>query len=339
MVLSVSAQNLQTGEKLSYSVVYGEEEYNFTIKMQQFSPEIIFDYALVSNNPAFGTVKIKKKAQQSAIKMRNTFSPEETILNLQEEISVFPSQVMVDALASGKEIKIDAGNGAKIFKAGKTKSIDIKVFTFENGGVKAAKKTVNATDLQSNDGKEHIWISKDLGQAVILEMDLGWRIRIDSWLLPMPLTDKPQELVGKLMSAPETQTLALRLDKSSYITIEDLSDPGKPYLDKEYFCPMEGIRLKTHNDSITAILFYSEGFEHEGYKWRAYDGKFASGINLNMRYFEIDKTIGKPDTPRWATDVMIQYPQQKMIVYYNMPNDEKDKKAIENAKIDFLEFQ
>ena len=36
---------------------------------------------------------------------------------------------------------------------------------------------------------------------------------------------------------------------------------------------------------------------------------------------------------------MILYPQQKMIVYYNMPNDENDTKAIENAKIGFLEFQ
>jgi len=339
IAFSLSAQSLKVGEKLSYSVSYNEEKYGFSAKVQQLSPEIIFDYALTSENFATGTIKIRQKAQQSATKMRNRFSEEDKALTLQDEISVFPSQVMIDALGNGTQIKLDVGNGVKIFQKGKTKNLDIQFFTTENGALKQQLKTISAVELQSKEGKEHIWISKDLGQATIVEMELGWHIKLDAWISSLPLTDKPQDFLGKLISAPEIKSLNVRLANASYITMEDLSDPGKPYIDKEYFCPMEGIRLKTHNDSITTILFYTEGYEHESYKWRGYDGKFASGINLQMSYSEIDKTIGKPETPRWATDVMILYPQQKMIVYYNMPNDENDTKAIENAKIGFLEFQ
>ena len=43
------AQSLQVGEKLSFAVHSGEENYDFTVKMQQFSPEITFDYVLTTS--------------------------------------------------------------------------------------------------------------------------------------------------------------------------------------------------------------------------------------------------------------------------------------------------
>lgn len=332
-----TAQTLQTGEKLSYTVHYGEEDYAFSLKVQQLSPEIAFDYALTSSSFMAGRVKMKKKALQSATKMHNTFSEEDKDLVLENELAVFPSQSMVDALNSGKEIKIDAGNGAKSFKVGESKSMEIKTISMQNGSFIEKNISINATALQS--GKQSIWISKDLGQPLIVAMDLGWTITLNTWFSSLPLTDKPQDLLGKNLSDKALQALTLRLQNAAYITVEDLSDPGKPYVDKEYFCPMEGIRIQTHNDTLTNILFYTENYEHENFKWRGYDGKFACGINLDMNYQTIDKTIGKPTEPRWATDVLIQYPQQRLTVYYNMPDNEKDTKAIANAKIGFIEYE
>lgn len=330
-----TAQTLQTGEKLSYKVHYGDEDYAFSLKVQQLSPEIAFDYALTSSSFMAGRVKMKKKALQSATKMHNTFSEDDKDLVLENEIAVFPSQSMMEALNSGKEIKIDAGNGAKVFKVGESKKLEIKTIAMQNGMLIEKNISINATALQS--GSQSIWISKDLGQPLIVAMDLGWTIQLNTWVSALPLTDKPQDLLGKALSDKALQALTLRLQNAAYITVEEgLS--GEP-ADKEYFCPMEGIRIQTHNDTLTSILFYTENYEHENFKWRAYEGKFACGINLDMTYQTIDKTIGKPTEPRWATDVLIQYPQQRLIVYYNMPDNEKDTKAIANAKINFIEYE
>lgn len=337
--LTLPAQFIKTGEKLIYTVNANGEAYTFATKIQQLSPDIVFDFALTASSPVCGTVKITKDAQQNALKMYNQFSEEETQIVLTEEISVFPSKVMTQALTNGKPLKMDAGNGFMNYKKGATKEIEVIHVYFEDNVVKKENTRITATELVSEDGKNHIWISTDWGQAVIVEMDLGWKIRIESFVSEMPLDGKPQNLLGKALSSPELAPLYYRISNSAAITVEDLSDPGKPYVEKEYYSPMEGIRIQAHNDTITALLFYTEGFEHEGFVWRGYNGKFDCGIQLSMSYQEIDKTIGQPTTPRWPTDVLIQYPQQKLTVYYNMPDNDNNKKAIAAAKIQFIEFQ
>lgn len=337
--ISALAQSLKTGEKLIYKVNFQGDEYAFAAKIQQLTPEIAFGFAITSQYPVCGTVKIKSEAQQNAIKMYNQFSRDEPNILLKDAVSVFPSKVMTNALTSGKPLKMDAGNGFMNYQKGETKEMEVRYHSYRDNSVKEENTKIKATELVSEDGKNHIWITTDWGQAVIVEMDLGWTIRIESFVSEMPLDAKPQNLLGKSLSSPELAPLYYRVSNCSAIAVEDLSDPGKPYVEKEYFSPMEGIRIKTHNDTLTALLFYTEGYEHEGFTWRGYNGKFDCGINLNMSYQEVDKTIGKPSTPRWPTDVLIQYPQQKLTVYYNMPDNDKNKKAIANAKINFIEFQ
>lgn len=339
LAICAISQPLKTGEKLTYKVNYGEEAYTFTAKVQQLSPEIIFDFAMGSSSPICGTVKINNQAQENAVKMYNNFSPDETQVNLKDAISVFPSKVMTKALSADNPLKMDIGNGFMNYRKGKSKEMEVIHYFFKDGTVKEENTKIKASELVSEDGKNHVWITSDWGQPVIVEMDLGWTIQIESYISEMPLDSKPQNLLGKSLSSPELSPLLYRLLHSSAVNTEDLSDPGKPYVEKEYFCPMEGIRVQTHNDTLTDLLFYTEGYEHEGFRWRGYNGKFDCGINLKMTYQEVDKTIGKPTTPRWPTDVLIQYPQQRLTVYYNMPENQKDKKAISNAKINFIEFE
>lgn len=335
----VFSQSIQVGEKLVYQVNFGEDNYHFAAKIQQLSPEIVFDYKLTSDRGLWGTATISKQAQASATNMYNHFSPDEHQLKLNNEVSVFPSKVMVDALTNKKAINMNTGDGEKSFHLGKSKTMELSHFILKEGKVTEEKLKITAVELVSNDEKEHVWISIDLGTPLVVEMDLGWKISIQSWESAMPLTDKPQDMLGKALSASDMQALQHRLAFSSHIEKEDLSEENKPSLYEEYFCPMEGIRVKTHNDTVTTLLFYTEGFEHEDFKWRGYEGKFACGLLLNMTYQDVDAKIGKPIKPRWPTDVLIQYPQQKLTVYYNMPDNEKDKKAIANAKIDFIEFE
>lgn len=335
----VFSQSIQVGEKLVYQVHFGENDYHFAAKIQQLSPEIVFDYKLTSDRGLWGTATISKKAQESATNMYNNFSPDEHLLKLNNEVSVFPSKLMVDALTNKKEIRMNTGESEKSFHLGANKTIELSHFIFKEGKVAEEKLKIRAVALVSNDEKEHVWISTDLGTPLVVEMDLGWKISIQSWESAMPLTDKPQDMLGKALSASDMQALQHRLAFSSHIEKEDLSEENKPSLYEEYFCPMEGIRVKTHNDTVTNVLFYTEGFEHEDFRWRGYEGKFACGLLLNMTYQEVDAKIGKPTQPRWPTDVLIQYPQQKLIIYYKMPDNDKNKKAIANAKIDFIEFE
>lgn len=338
LCLSGFAQTLQSGDKLTYNVKFEGESYNFSAKVKQFAPEMIFDFTMTGSPGICGTVKMDKKATESAVKMYNNFSPDETQIILKDAISVFPSKGMTDALYTEKSIRMDAGNGMMTYSPGESKKMNVIYYASQAGKVISSDKIIEAKSFVSENGKNFIWITRDFGQPVIVEMDLGWTIQIATYSENLPLSESPQDLLGKSVLSEELKPLWLRIKDQSLIQTEDLSDPDKPYVDKEYFCPMEGIRMETHNDTLTQLLFYTEGYEHEGLLWRGYEGKFSSGFHLGMTYAEVDNKIGKPSTPRWPTDVLIQYPQQKLTVYYDMPANEKDKKAIAKAKINFIEF-
>lgn len=335
-VFSLQAQSLEVGHKLSFEVDFQGDKYECSVKPTAMGEHLEFDFMLTAGYGIFSRVDLTPKAQKSAKVLVNEFMPENPFLTFKDATTVFPSEPMTDALNNNKKIELDAGRGFKSFAMGATKSLEI---TLQNGN-NSSSKQISATELVSADGKEHIWISRDLGKPIIVEMDLGWTIRLKTWTTAyLPMTDQPASLLGLHVGDPKAKVLMQRLAASSSVSVEDLSDAKGPYVIKEYFCPMEGIRVETFNDTLKKILFYTEGFDHEGFKWRGYAGIFGFGLKLGMTYEQVDAALGKPTDPRWPTDVLIQYPQQRLTVYYDMPENDNDTPAIRNAKINFIEFE
>lgn len=311
--IALFAENplFKPGQKLIYKVDGSFGTYEFSVKPAETKPDLVFDWYMTHESDMYGSVVIKKDALAKATKQKNTFTASADAYRqdvLSDMTTVVISREVFKSLKAGKPTTMNTGSGDKTFRMKETQS-----FTFEMDGAEKKEKVIY---IESEDGSEKFWVM-DNELPLILKMQLNFIIELQEVVTIEPITDLGG-LVGQLITSPPAQSLLNRTKSSCWMEIEDLSTDTEPSLYREYFCPTEGIRVKTHNHVINQVLVYRQGAEHEDRYWKQGEAiKLPGGITPQMTRGEIEKILGKPVEGNNLPD-LCSYPDHNLFVYYEM---------------------
>jgi hypothetical protein len=160
---------LDIGSKLTYKVNFRGMKYDFIIDLKQLEPRIIYDWRMTIADDKKGTVTMQPEAIATATKQYNYFDKDN--INLTDATCVWVSKSVFASLKEGKPTVMNSGNQEKTF---------LKKALPAGTEPAAGNKKIDCIYAESEDGTEKYWIMNNPEFPLILKMDLGWQIAIDT---------------------------------------------------------------------------------------------------------------------------------------------------------------
>ncbi|MCB0508150.1 MAG: hypothetical protein R2739_10835 [Chitinophagales bacterium] len=163
------ATELKKGSELHYTVNTGSTSYAFIVKLESinFPQGITFEYSLMSSSPKNAKVTMTDEALQAAETMYNFFSGED--IELEDRVSVFLSQAMFEN-ENPVRIKLDI-NDPEFTNFYRSNDVDVLKTNIGN---------ISTRSLVNDDLNYKIEYADNAACPLIINMDLGWTVKLDS---------------------------------------------------------------------------------------------------------------------------------------------------------------
>lgn len=330
----------KTNDKLIYDVNAGGSEYNFTVKIKSLNPGFNFVWQMTNESGDYGAVKINATAMATSKKMYNYFrGGDET---LKDATSVILSKAAYLEIITKKKVTLWDGDKKITFE-----HPDETDFTFTIDG---EEKTVKGIYIAAENGNDMV-VLKNPAYPLILRMNLGWTIKLNTIIPATKTTTDLSSYIDKRIT--DDFSIWNKLDRSAVITTEDLTgvgiNPG-PSVYKEYFSHIEGLWVKTHNDTVTDIIYYPTAITHSYHTY--YGGDISipqlSAYNFNRATAKAYVKTKFINRSSYDTDIYQATYNNTMELYYHVPKktsngiefgttDEKTPKT--KQQLAFITFQ
>jgi len=301
----------KTNDKLIYDVNAGGSEYNFAVKIKSLNPGFNFVWQMPNESGDYGSVKINAAAMATSKKMYNYFrGGDET---LKDATSVILSKAAYQDIITKKKVILWDGDKKILFE-----NPDETDFTFMING---EEKTVKAIYIAATNGNDMV-VLKNPAYPLILRMNLGWTIKLNTIVSATKTTTDLSSYIDKKIT--DASIIWNKLDRSSVITTEDLTGVGinsGPSVYKEYFSHIEGLWVKTHNDTVTDIIYYPTAITHSYHTY--YGGDISipqlSSYNFNRATAKAFVKTKFVETSSYDTDIYKATDNNTMELYYHVP--------------------
>ncbi len=337
VTLTTSAAELKVtkGMTLNYRVHDGEKNYRFVVNIDELVPRVSFTW-IMTTSPKCPTGKliISLEAWRTAAAQFNYFDNGDT--TLKDQTAVFVSQYVYSALKGEGKCKMTPDQAEEEFMnigAEKYK------FTLKTGELGVADFEADAMHCESNGEKKHkMWISDSRSTPIILKMDLGWTIELESIddnyssQLPLSYVLKSEDLIalpGKLRHDPFVNYI-LAKSQNDYTMTPTCSrapsaknhDVFEDYLTLDYSFNMNGFRMLFTNDVLIAVYFYNKT-KQKDQEWAKYKGVVPYGLNLDMTRADVEKILGESNSKKQPD--IANYDDKHLQIYYSSDDPKKGK--------------
>lgn len=309
--LSNAQLSLNTNDKFIYDVEAGGSTYNFTFKIKSLLPSFSFVWQMNNEDAGYGKVSTTAAALATSKKMYNYFSSGDVTLT--NATSVILSKAAYADIIQKKKVILFDGDKKFIFE-----NPDETDFSYTINGEEKTTKAIYLSDADQHD----IIILKNAAYPIILKMNLGWTIKLNTVL---PATKTVTDLSSFIdQKITDVAFLWNKLDRSSQVTTEDLTGVGDytgPSIYKEYFSHIEGLWVKTHNDTVTDITYYPLPLLH------SYHTYYGGDISIpQLSSFTFNRAQAKTfikakflEKSSYDTDIYQASGNTSMELYYNTP--------------------
>lgn len=295
--IQASAQKfkLQTGATYNYHVNAGGMEYEFSAKFSQFKPAAKFSWQMTNDFNNYGSVTIPATALATSKKMYNYFKQGNIILK--DETSILLSKAAYKLMAANKPVTLKDGDRSITFT-----DYGVDGYGIDLNGQYAYHDAIYASDEKR---ENFITVMQDSATPLILSMKIGFEITLTNVYSSLPKTVDVSAFIGKTITSLEAAPFFNRVAASAYVTAEDdsmydITETGEIDRSKiiggnthyrEYSSSLEGIRLNTVNDTITAIVIYPRSFYHDSRQYNAANFTVPQVTNINLSRSAINKSI------------------------------------------------
>ncbi|MGG9970671.1 hypothetical protein ACQ33O_02660 [Ferruginibacter sp. SUN002] len=252
-----SSLDLTINDKLIYLVNVGGDEYDFTLKIKSLAPAFTFAWQMTNEDFNYGRIEVTPTAMDTSKKMHNYFINGSKTLT--DATSVTLSKAAYKEIVQNKKVSLWDGDKEFVFE-----NSDETIFAIEING---DYKTVEAFYL-SDENRNDIVVLKNPNYPLILRMNIGWSINLSTIIPAGKTTTDLSTFISKEIAVPSF--LYEKLSKSSVVATKDLTEigvPEKPNTYTEYFSHIEGLNVKTHNDTVTDIIYYPTQITHNNHTY------------------------------------------------------------------------
>ncbi len=303
--------SLSTNDKLIYDVSAGGADYNFTIKIKSLTPGFNFAWQMTNEDASYGIIKVLPAAMATSKKMHNYFSNGNKTLT--DATSVILSKAAYKEIIEKKKVTLEDGMATIVFE-----NPDETSFSYRVNGV---EKNVPAIYLSAENGND-IVVLKNPTYPLILRMNLGWTIQLNNIVTANKKTTDLSEFIGRKIF--DGAFLWDKLDKSSVVKTEDLTGVGEgsgPSIYNEYFSHLEGLWVKTYNDTVTDIIYYPTAMLHSDHTYYGGDISIPQVTSFSFNRTQA-KTFVKTkflEKSSYDTDIYQASSGTTMELYYHVP--------------------
>ncbi len=308
--------DLKVNDKLIYDVSAGGADYTFTLKIKSLKPGFNFAWQMTNEDGNYGSIQVSPTAMATSKKMFNYFS--RGTKKLTDATSVMISKAAYKEIIKNKKVTLWDGEKKFLFE-----NPDETDFYFTING---EEKIVDAFYLSDANGND-IVILKDTANPLILKMNIGWTIKLNTIVPANKSKIDLSSFIDKKIT--EAKPLWDKLNKSSVTTIQDLTNVGVysgPDIHQEYFSHIEGLWVKAHNDTVTDIIYYPLAMTHSDHTY------YGGDISIpQLSSFKFNRTQKKTfiktkyiETSSYDTDIYEASNGNTMELYYNVPIKTKE---------------
>jgi hypothetical protein len=305
--------NPQVGDKFIYNVKSGMQEYNFTIVIKSLAPDFSFAWQMNNEEQLNGKITIPAADMAMSDKMYNYFSGGDQ--RLKGMTSVLLSKATLKKLLTVKKATVYDGK---------------KKLDFENAGVDGMSYLLNGNYVQSdavylsNKDNYRMTLLKNEKFPLIMSMEIGWSIQLSEYIPVLKKASDPADFIKQPLSSEAAKALWTKLNKTSFIVKQDLSNVGgdnKPAIYLTYYDYAEGLMVETLNDTVTKILYYPSELYHQDRKYYGAGFKIPELTNFSLNRLQQRKAVvGKfVETTNYDADVYEVKNKVSMEVYYHVP--------------------
>ncbi|MFZ4059584.1 MAG: hypothetical protein ACOYKE_15675 [Ferruginibacter sp.] len=306
---------LNTGNKLIYKVDQSGYVYHFALKPKSTKPNFTFSWQMDNEENNSGIVTVSSAALTSSLKMHNYFQRGKT--TLANATSVLLSKAAYQSILKNKKVSLADGSTKYTFE-----NADETDVTYYQGEQEQSVKAIYLSDAAGNS----ITVLKDEKYPLILRMNIGWSITLETVLPPVKEAVDFSAYIGKPISAPGI--VYNLLDRSSTKTTEEYGDStnGTREVFNEYFSAIEGLWLKVYNDTISDVIYYPQALTHSGRTYYGGDLKLTQLSKVNFIRTEAAKMVKIPFIESTGYDAeLYKNPNSTIMeIYYHAPKKIKD---------------
>lgn len=310
-IISYAQLSLNINDKFIYDVEAGGSNYNFTFKIKSLLPSFTFAWQMNNEDAGYGKVSITQAALATSKKMHNYFGSGDITLN--NATSVVLSKAAYTDIIQKKKVTLFDGDKKFVFE-----NPDETDFFYTINGEEKTTKAIYLSDANQND----IIVLKNEAYPIILKMNIGWTIKLNTVLPSTKTTTDLSLFIDKKITG--AAFLWNKLDRSSFVTTEDLTavgDNSGPSVYKEYFSHIEGLWVKTLNDTITDIIYYPLPLLHSYHTY--YGGDITipqlSSFNFNRAQAKVFVKTKFLQKSSYDTDIYQATGNTSMELYYHIP--------------------
>lgn len=255
--------NYQTNTLFKYVVSYGESEYYFKVKLKTFADSCSFIYSMTNADRTEGSIDISAWAMQQAVQQDNIFGGGHE--KLENKTTVWFSRNSFNELKNtGKTLVIPAYKDSVYLTLNSRETIKMNV-----DGVQKELPVLKASGT-SKTGEKSFVILDDPAFPLIISMNLGWEVKLES-------ISQLKELNLKL----KPELFSFKPGTRMYYTYE------------EFGCGRDAVfEFKERNDSLVV-------FNYQLYKYAClygYNDEFFEGtLEIPLQVWEHPTDFVIPD--------------------------------------------
>ncbi len=167
----------------TWKVEYAGSSYDFIISNPTGSTasDFEFDWSMTSSEGNNGHIKITKDAMATAALQNNRFGPSLKNAVFTDKTTVWVSQAVINDLINKRKAKMDTGEGEEEFTVVESTADNWDKNDFDSKvKIKGEEKYLNTLHVKNSDGSHQLWILNDPANPLIVKMELGWSIVLDS---------------------------------------------------------------------------------------------------------------------------------------------------------------
>lgn len=160
---------LNKGDKLIYDVRHKGDLYYYTIEIVECGPKYIYNWEMGEPKNKKGTVEIKPKAMNQAMKITTRVKPNEHLL-LEDACILWISKALFKALANNSqpEITIDETTGNKMALLQKNN------FTFKYKGATLTSEVLDVSNQQKFFDLKQFSVLNNADNPLIVKLNMGF---------------------------------------------------------------------------------------------------------------------------------------------------------------------